>query len=142
MRALFDVNVLIALLDRDHVHHTAATEWRDKHIGHGWASCPITQNGCLRIMSQPRYPNSLPVHAIVERLRGATSTTHHSFIPDNLSLLDSGLIEHAMLLSPGQLTDVYLLALSTENACRFVTFDQTVPAAAVKASRQENLVVI
>lgn len=142
MRALFDVNVLIALLDRDHVHHAAATEWRDKHIDHGWASCPITQNGCLRIMSRPRYPNSLPVHAIVERLRGATSTTHHNFISDNLSLLDSGLIEHAMLLSPGQLTDVYLLALATENACRFVTFDQAVPAAAAKASRRENLVVI
>ena len=142
MRALFDVNVLIALLDRDHVHHTAATDWRDKHIDHGWASCPITQNGCLRIMSQPRYPNSLPVHAIVERLRGATATPHHIFLPDNLSLLDSELIEHAMLLSAGQLTDVYLLALATENACRFVTFDQAVPAAAVKASRRDNLVVI
>lgn len=142
MRALFDVNVLIALLDRDHVHHAAATVWRDKHIDHGWASCPITQNGCLRIMSQPRYPNSLPVHAIVERLRGATSTTHHSFIPDNLSLLDSSLIEHRRLLSPNQLTDVYLLALATENACRFVTFDQAVPTAAAKVSGRENLVVI
>ncbi len=142
MRSLFDVNVLIALLDRDHIHHMAATEWRDKHIDHGWASCPITQNGCLRIMSQPRYPNPLPLHAIVERLRSATSTTYHNFIPDNLSLLDSSLIEHTMLLSPSQLTDVYLLALATENACRFVTFDQAVPAAAVKASRRKNLVVI
>ena len=142
MKALFDVNVLIALLDCDHVHHTAATEWRDKHIDHGWASCPITQNGCLRIMSQPRYPNSLPVHAIIERLCGATSTTYHSFISDNLSLLDSSLIEHTRLLSPSQLTDVYLLALATENACRFVTFDQAVPAAAAKVSRRENLVVI
>lgn len=93
-------------------------------------------------MSQPRYPNSLPVRAIVERLRGATSTSHHTFIPDNLSLLDSSFIEHTRLLSPNQLTDIYLLALATDNGCRFVTFDQAVPAATVKISRQENLVVI
>ena len=57
MRALLDVNVLIALHDRDHVHHVRAGAWLADNIAHGWASCPLTQNGCLRIMSQPAYPN-------------------------------------------------------------------------------------
>ncbi len=142
MRALFDVNVLIALLDRDHAHHHAAARWRDEHIGHGWASCPITQNGCLRIMSQSRYPNPLPVNAIVARLSEAVATSYHKFIPDRLSLLDDSIIDHTRLFGPAQLTDVYLLALATENACRFVTFDQTVTTAAVKNAKSENLIVI
>ena len=48
MRALLDVNVLIALLDAGHVHHTRASQWLISEIGHGWASCPLTQNGCVR----------------------------------------------------------------------------------------------
>lgn len=45
MRALLDVNVLIALLDAGHVHHVAAGDWLATHIAQGWASCPLTQNG-------------------------------------------------------------------------------------------------
>ena len=61
MRALLDVNVLIALLDADHSLHARATDWFASHARAGWASCPITQNGCVRIMSHPGYPNTLPV---------------------------------------------------------------------------------
>jgi predicted nucleic acid-binding protein len=53
MRALLDINVLIALHDRDHVHHVLAAQWFARNADKGWASCPLTQNGCLRIMSQP-----------------------------------------------------------------------------------------
>ena len=58
MRALLDINVLIALFDEDHTHHVETTGWLEENIDHGWASCPLTQNGCIRIMSQPRYPNA------------------------------------------------------------------------------------
>ena len=60
MRALLDVNVLIALHDRDHVHHERAALWFETNIEHGWASCPLTQNGCLRIMSQAQYSSPWP----------------------------------------------------------------------------------
>lgn len=50
MRALLDVNVLVALLDAAHVHHGAASSWLDRNLERGWASCPITQNGCLRVL--------------------------------------------------------------------------------------------
>jgi len=142
MKALLDVNVLIALFDTDHVHHVAATIWLDQHIDEGWSSCPITQNGCIRIMSQPRYPNPLSIGDIVSRLNEATSTQYHTFVADNISLLDGSRIDHGRLLSPGQLTDVYLLALATENGCRFVTFDHSVPAATVKEAKRDSLVVI
>lgn len=56
MRALLDVNFLIALLDSDHVRHAHAASWLRANGKLGWASCPITQNGCVRIMSLPSYP--------------------------------------------------------------------------------------
>ena len=74
MRALLDVNVLIALLDADHSLHPSASEWFASRARAGWASCPITQNGCVRIMSHPGYPNALSVRAVTERLREACAS--------------------------------------------------------------------
>ena len=69
MRALLDVNVRIALLDAGHLHHRLATDWLAAHLDKGWASCPLTQNGCIRIFSQPAYPNTVPAAQVAERLR-------------------------------------------------------------------------
>ena len=66
MRALLDVNVLIALLDADHLHHEAARRWLRDNIREGWATCPLTENGCVRIMAQPAYPNRLPASQVAE----------------------------------------------------------------------------
>jgi hypothetical protein len=56
--ALLDVNVLIALLDQRHVQHEQAHGWFAAAQANGWATCPLTQNAVLRILGQPRYPNS------------------------------------------------------------------------------------
>ena len=56
MRALLDINVIIALLDANHVMHACARRWLERELETGWASCPVTQNGVLRILSQPAYP--------------------------------------------------------------------------------------
>ncbi|CKL71895.1 Conserved protein of uncharacterised function with PIN domain [Mycobacterium tuberculosis] len=79
MRALLDVNVLLALLDRDHVDHERARAWITGQIERGWASCAITQNGFVRVISQPRYPSPISVaHAIdllaLRRTRAITSS--------------------------------------------------------------------
>lgn len=131
MRALLDVNVLIALLDSGHVHHEAAMRWLGDNIGNGWASCPITENGCLRIMSQPAYPNTLPVAEVTERLREATATDHHRFWPDDLSLLESDALARYRVVGPKQITDVYLLALAVARRGVFVTFDARIAPGAV-----------
>ena len=53
---LLDVNLLVALCDADHVHHGPALTWFRRHAFSGWASCPLTENGMLRVMGSPAYP--------------------------------------------------------------------------------------
>ena len=142
MRALLDVNVLIALLDSDHLHHGRAKAWLKENIKHGWAYCPLTQNGCIRIMSQPGYPNALPAAAVAERLAAATATSHHAFWPDSVSMLDPGRIAWNAVLGSRQVTDVYLLALAAQLNGRLVTLDRAVPLKAVPGSKAKHLVVI
>jgi toxin-antitoxin system PIN domain toxin len=142
MRALLDVNVLIALLDADHSLHASATEWFASNAKEGWASCPITQNGCVRVMSNAAYPNPLPVNAVVERLAGAASHDLHEFWPDDVSLLDPVAVDPARIHGPRQLTDIYLLALAAAHRGRLVTFDKGIPLDAATRAQRRNLLVI
>lgn len=142
MRALLDVNVLIALLDSDHLHHVRALDWLKANIDSGWASCPLTQNGCVRIMSQPGYPNALPPAAVAARLAEATATPHHVFWPDAVSLLDAGRIAWNAVLGSRQVTDVYLLALAVQQDGKLVTLDRVVPLKAVPGAKARHLAVI
>jgi toxin-antitoxin system PIN domain toxin len=142
MRALLDVNVRIALLDVDHVHHGAAMAWLSANIEGGWASCPLTQNGCIRIMAQPGYPNALPPAQVAQRLGEAAGTLHHAFWADDLCLLETGVLRWESILGPRQVTDVYLLALAVRNGGRFVTFDRTVPRRVVRGTESEHLIVL
>jgi toxin-antitoxin system PIN domain toxin len=142
MRALLDINVLIALHDRDHVHHERAALWLEANIGQGWASCPLTQNGFLRIMGQAGYssPQTLPV--LTGMLRRSTATDHHTLWSDDISILDGSRFNHAHMHSPRQLTDLYLLALAVKNAGRLVSFDQRIALSAVKDAKAANLVCL
>lgn len=140
MRALLDVNVLIALLDDGHVHHTTAMAWLRDNIGQGWASCPLTQNGCIRIMSQPAYPNARPPAEIATRLREATRLPQHEFWPDALSLLETASFDWQQLFNPRQLTDAYLLALAVQHEAVFVTFDHAIPLRAVHHATEAHLI--
>jgi toxin-antitoxin system PIN domain toxin len=142
MRALLDVNVLIALLDANHVSHRDATAWFAEHGAAGWASCPLTQNGCLRIMAAPAYPNPRPVAIIAERLREATAHPAHAFWADDLSALDAGRIDLTRVHGPRLLTDAYLLALAVQRGGRLVTFDRAVPRGAVPGATDAHLVVL
>ncbi|MGB5079482.1 MAG: TA system VapC family ribonuclease toxin [Burkholderiales bacterium] len=142
MRALLDVNVLIALLDADHSLHARATEWFAEGARDGWASCPITQNGCARVMSHPGYPNALPVRAVMERLGEGTASSFHEFWPDDISLLDAGVADPARIHGPRQLTDVYLLALAVRHGGRFVTFDASVSLDAVRGAEKNHMLAL
>jgi uncharacterized protein len=139
-RALLDVNVLIALLDSDHIHHVRAATWLSENIAAGWASCAITQNGCVRIMSQPGYPNALPAARVAERLREATGTEHHRFVGDDISLLDARCFDTEQLLGHRQVTDAWLLGLATVNGLRLATLDAGVPLRVVRIAGPSNLV--
>ena len=142
MRALLDVNVLIALLDAGHVHHTAASDWLHAHIEAGWASCPLTQNGCLRILSTAGYPRHQPVAEIAARLSEATRTPYHEFWPDGISVLDAGRFEQTRWLNSRQITDAYLLGLAVQRSGTFVTLDRSIDRSLVRGAESRHLVVI
>ena len=142
MRALLDVNVLIALLDAAHVHHHHARDWLHENIGHGWASCPLTQNGCIRILSQASYPGSQVPALVAARLANACQTQWHEFWPDSISLLQLGFLDWHQILSSRQLTDAYLLALAVRHGGRLVTLDRSIPLAAVPGAADQHLVCL
>ena len=141
-RALLDVNVLIALLDADHLHHARASAWLSANIAAGWASCAITQNGCVRIMSQPGYPNSLPAARVAQRLREATETAHHIFVPGDLSLLTGAHFDTEQLLGHRQVTVAWLLGLAVANGLRFVTFDANLPLRVTRRAGSTDVVTL
>lgn len=141
-RALLDINVLIALLDLDHAHHRRARNWLQREVDSGWASCPLTENGCIRIMSQAKYPNPVQTGEVIKRLRNAAETSYHEFWSDDLSILDQSVFDCARIHGPKQVTDVYLLALAVAHNGRFVTFDGSVPFSAVLSAEKEHLAVI
>ena len=142
MRALFDVNVLIALLDQAHPHHSAALAWFSANIKQGWASCPITQNGCVRIMSQPSYPGARSPAQVIERLRNAISHAAHSFWPGDLSITDAKAVDESRVHGARQITDAYLLALAVRHGGRLVTFDAGIAMATVKGATAKHLVTL
>jgi toxin-antitoxin system PIN domain toxin len=140
VRALFDVNALLALFDEAHPFHRPARAWWHNGQASGWATCPLTQNGFVRIMSQPRYlQRRSPVEALTALRRGFDQPDHE-FWPDDLSIADPALFDHSRILGPNQITDVYLLGLAVKNGGRLVTFDAGVPTAAVRGATKAHFV--
>lgn len=142
MRALLDVNVLIALLDQAHPHHETALAWLKTNIKHGWASCPITQNGCVRIMSQAAYPGARPVAQIIDRLNSALNHASHVFWPDDAAITDAKLFDATRIHSARQVTDAYLLGLAVRHGGRLATFDGGIALAAVKGASAGHLIML
>lgn len=114
----------------------------EQELAHGWATCPITENGVVRIMAQPAYPNHRPAAQVAERLAEACADASHQFWPEKLSLLKAGLIRWERLLGPRQITDAYLLALAVAHGGRFVSFDQRINVDLVPGARGDHLAII
>ena len=142
MIALLDVNVLIALVDERHSHHRRALDWLTRNVEEGWATCPITQNGCLRILSQPRYSNPMSIMRAIDGLREVVSRYNHRFISDDVSLIEDAVVLRESLTGHRELTDVYLLCLAVRHDFRFVTFDSGVRLATVRGASEGHLVLI
>lgn len=128
MRSLLDVNVLISLLDRDHVDHAHARQYLKAEVQDGWASRAITQNDVVRVMARPTYPSPAPPATVVGLLRDACATRHHEFWPCTPSLLDTSAVDASRLHGHRQVTDAYLLALAVRHGGRLVTFDVGAPS--------------
>jgi uncharacterized protein len=124
-RFLLDINILIALIDPAHVQHDKAHEWFALTGKKAWATCPLTENGVIRIVGHPRYPNSPGSPAAVAHLLASfQGLPGHAFWPDEVSLLDPKRVDTARLLDSAQVTDSYLLALACSHGAQLATFDQ------------------
>jgi toxin-antitoxin system PIN domain toxin len=144
MRALFDVNVIIALLDPDHVFHERAHKWWAPNSRSGWASCPLTENGVVRIMSNPAYSRSarFTPSDLIFRLRAFAAETNHEFWPDDISLRDDAIFVSDRIHGSRQVTDLYLLALAAKHRGKLATFDEGIPVSAVRTAMTGNLCVV
>ncbi len=141
--ALLDVNVLVALFDADHVHHELAHDWFADNKSEGWATCPVTENGLVRVLANPKYGSPVTgIPAMIERLQKFRASGHHEFWTDILSLTDSTLFKPSFVRGHRQLTDVYLLGLAQKKGGRLATFDRSIPLAAVTGAGRDALEII
>lgn len=141
--ALLDVNILVALFYADHVHHELAHDWFADHQASGWATCPLTENGFVRLVLNPA--TGIPVQRpadVLKRFRKFCESQHHTFWNDTVSLSDTRVFNSAHIRGYRQLTDVYLLGLATHHQGALATFDASISLAAVTGATEENLQVI
>lgn len=144
MRALLDINVIIALFDPDHSFHERAHGWWEMHGRGGWASCPLTENGAVRIMSNPGYSREMQFSPgdLIGQLHQFVDGTDHEFWEDSVTLRNRAIFACDRIHSSRHLTDLYLLGLAVSRQGRLVTFDAKIPISAVNDAKEENLCVI
>jgi uncharacterized protein len=132
---LLDVNALIALIFPGHVHHLTIHAWFEMNSRAGWATGPITENGVIRIMSQPNFEGGRndPSEVIdVLRALWRSQLKHHRFWPDQVSLTDDSIFSSQYIVGPKQVTDAYLLGLAAKRRARLVSFDRSLPWQAIR----------
>ncbi len=139
---LLDVNVLIALADPDHVHHSRVRKWFKAVARQGWATCPITENGFVRILSNPSYPNAPgspeEVRSLLVRL---CLFPGHQFWSDSLSIRNLEVMPDLRKTKSKQLTDLYLLALAVERKGKLVTLDKRIRVKWVSGGQDQYVVI-
>jgi toxin-antitoxin system PIN domain toxin len=141
--ALLDVNVLVALFDPDHIHHELAHDWFADQRSDGWATCALTENGLVRVLSHAKYGAAVSrPEEIVGRLRVFCDSGHHVFWPDAVSLRDRRIFNPSFIRGHRQVSDIYLLGLATKMSGSLATFDRSIPASAVVGASSETLAVI
>ena len=120
-----------------------AHDWFADNRGHGWATCPLTENGFVRVLGNPGYGAPvLRASELLSRLAGFCRNEDHLFWPDAVSLGDETRFDPAMVSGHRQLTDIYLLGLACTQSGRLATFDRTIPMKAVIGATAQTLVVI
>ena len=141
---LLDVNFLVALFDRQHGDHEASHSWfADKGID-SWATCPITENEFVRVISNPAYPTIIatPKEAMKHLDRFCTRNGH-VFWADNISLLNALYDQiHSEISGHQQTTDFYLAALAEHNGGKLATFDGSLAKSLAGTELNQNIEVI
>lgn len=140
MRALLDVNVWVALFDDAHLFSAQANAFIETP-GVKIATCPLVENGVIRVLNLPGYGRrgAVGLAAVRDRLRQACDALDHEFWPDDVSLRDSTLVDFSRVHGHQQVTDVYLLALAVKHRGCLATFDQAIALSAVIGAQPRHL---
>lgn len=143
VRSLLDVNVWVALLDDAHQFSEAANEFIEAP-GVAIATCPLVENGVIRVMSVPSYGRAggLPMSRVRHQLQTACATLDHEFWADGISLLDDRVVDISRVQGHHQITDLYLLALAVHHGGRLVTFDRAIALSSVRGAQPEHLLIL
>ena len=129
MIALLDVNVLVALAWPNHVHHGSATAWFRANEAAGWATCPVSESGFVRVSANRHaIATATTVGGAIELLRRFRSRPSHRFWSDDISIADASEIAVEAIAGYRQVTDAHLLALAVRREGVLVTFDQHLAA--------------
>jgi len=140
--ALLDVNVLVALFQPDHPQHEVAHDWFADNQMHGWATCPLTQNGFVRVLASPRHGAVNRPVDLLNHLTQLCRSKHHVFWPESVSLTDTKIFNAALIRGHRQVTDIYLLGLAKKMNGYLVTFDSGIPLGAVIGATRSTLAVV
>jgi len=143
-RRLLDVNVLVALFDPAHANHDAAHGWFGRVGAEAWATCPITENGFVRVVSHPRYPSvTVQPGEAIKRLRSfAQGHPGHEFWADSVSLTDASVFAADLVAGSSQVTDVYLVGLAAKHGGGLATFDRHITSACLRQATVDAIEVI
>ena len=126
---LLDTNVLIALLWPSHAHHEQAAKWFARHRTKGWATCPLTEAGFVRIVSNAAFSrDAVTPREAVGVLAANTAAKDHAFWPDELPLAEAIAFAGARLVGHQQVTDAYLLGLALHRGGMLATLDERIAA--------------
>ena len=142
MAWLLDVNALIALIDPLHVHHEPMHRWFEARHPREWATCPLVENGFVRVLSQLSYPSGCrspaEVIGILESLKAHQAGVHRT-LSDDISLTDPTVFAREFLAGPKQVTDTYLLGLAHLHGLRLVSFDRSLAWQAVRGATRLSI---
>jgi uncharacterized protein len=131
--SLLDVNALVALAWDSHVHHAAIRNWFSRNSKQGWATCPITENGFVRVSSNPKVlPSPIGAETARSVLLALRATDGHYFVTDDVSITDADV---PRMLGHRQITDAHLLTLARRRGFRLLTFD----TALVKLAQNQDV---
>ncbi len=143
MRYLLDVNVWVALFDDAHTHSAMANAFIARR-GMKIATCPLTENGVVRVLNAPQYgrAGAVGLARVRDQLALATRKLNHEFWPDDVSIRDAKRIDMSKVHGHNQITDAYLLALVVKHGGALVTFDQRIALSAVVGATAKHLLVL
>lgn len=142
MSFLLDVNVLVALAWPNHVHHGVARRWFEAAAGPGWATCPLTESGFVRVSANPVLPHAVTPAEALALLARLRQLDGHAFLDDDISLVASPHVDRGRIASHRQVTDAHLLAIARRHDARLATLDAGLRRALARGDGDRSVVVI